>query len=313
MRNDPPFRPDEVEELISATSPTTGRRYGLVRVCRAGDLPRSTLYARRARSLAPRLPERRGPPPQLADAGLLAAIRADLAASPFRGEGHRKVWARLRVQRKIRVAKDRVLHLMREHHLLSPHRAVRPERPPHERRITTDAPNVLWGADGLRVWTVADGWGWVFAAVEHWNAECMGWHVVKLGDRFAALEPVAQGVLAEFGAVGPDVARGLRLRIDHGTQYLADHFQNQIKYWGIAPSFAFLAEPETNGVVERFFRTLREQVLHGRTYRTLAEVKEAVGAFIERYNESWLLEKLGYQSPRQARREHEAHSTRKVA
>jgi transposase InsO family protein len=256
---------------------------------------------------------RRGPKPKTSEADLLAAIRADLAASPFIGEGHRKVWARLRVGRGIRVGKERVLRIMRENNLLSPHRAARREAVPHERRITTDSPNALWGADGLRVWTVEEGWGWVFAAIEHWNAECMGWHVTKVGDRFAALEPVAQGVLAEFGAVGADAARGMRLRIDHGTQYLSDHFLAQIKYWGIAPSFAFVGEPETNGVVERFFRTLREQILHGRVYRTLEEVRRAVGAFIELYNESWLLEKLGYRSPRQARREHETNSTRKAA
>ena len=29
------------------------------------------------------------------------------------------------------------------------------------------------------------GWGWIFAAVEHWNAECVGWHVCKVGSRFA--------------------------------------------------------------------------------------------------------------------------------
>ena len=320
MRKARPFRRAEVEELSAATSPATGRRYGLARACRALGCPRSTLYAQRSRAAAGGPPPaKRGPQPKTSDADLLVAIRADLAESPFRGEGHRKVWARLRVGReldvrqKIRVGKDRVRRLMREHNLLSPHRASQGQEQRHAGTIITTAPNLLWGTDGLRVFTLEDGWGWVFAAIEHWNAECMGWHVVKLGDRFAALEPVAQGVLAEFGATGADAARGLKLRLDHGTQYLSDHFQAQLKFWGIAPSFAFLEQPQTNGVVERFFRTLREQVLHGRTYRTLAEVRQAVGAFIELYNDSWLLEKLGYQSPRQARREHAAHATQKVA
>jgi hypothetical protein len=60
---------------------------------------------------------------------------------------------------------------------------------------------------------------------------------------FAALERVAQGVLAQSGHVGQD-ARGLALRMDHGTQYLSDHFQNQVKFCGIAPSFAFLERPQ---------------------------------------------------------------------
>ena len=51
------------------------------------------------------------------DADLLNAIRADLAASPFIGEGHRKVWARLRILRDIRVSRTRVLRLMRENAL----------------------------------------------------------------------------------------------------------------------------------------------------------------------------------------------------
>ena len=48
--------------------------------------------------------------------------------------------------------------------------------------------------------------------------------------------------------------------MDHGSQYLSDHFTNQIKFWGIQPSYAFVAEPQTNGVAERFNRTLKEQI-----------------------------------------------------
>ena len=86
--------------MSATTSATTGRRYGLERVCRMWDRSRSALYARRAR--ARRLergarPARRGPTPALSDAQLLAAIRSDLARSPFQGEGHRKVHARLRI------------------------------------------------------------------------------------------------------------------------------------------------------------------------------------------------------------------------
>ena len=299
--------------MSASASPETGRRYGLARVCAAWDVSRSTVYARRARALEPRVPAKRGPKPKISDAELLVAIREDLAASPFVGEGHRKVWARLRIQRGIRVSRNRVLRLMRESRLLSPHRSRRGKAKQHKGTITTKAPNMMWGTDGLRVFTVEDGWGWVFAALDHFNAECMGCHVAKVGNRFAALDPVAQGVLAEFGAVGADVARGLKLRMDHGSQYLSNHFQNEIKHWGIAPSFAFVEEPQTNGVVERFFRTLREQVLHGRVYRTLEEVRQAVAAFVEQYNEAWLIERLGYRSPRQARRDYEARSARKAA
>ena len=121
--------------------------------------------------------------------------------------------------------------------------------------------------------TVDDGWVWIFAAVEHWNAECVGWHAGKVGSRFAALEPIAQGLQRIYGSVDADVARGLALRMDHGNQYLSDHFLNQIRYWGVRPSFGFVEEPETNGVVERWNRTLKEQAIHGRIFQTLEAVR----------------------------------------
>ena len=161
--------------------------------------------------------------------------------------------------------------------------------------------NVMWGTDGVRVFTLDDGWGWIFAAVEHWNAECMGWHVCKVGSRFAALDPIAQGLERLYGSLDADVARGLALRMDHGSQYLSDHFLKQIRYWGIHPSFGFVEEPETNGVAERWNRTLKEQAIHGRIFQNLEAVRAAVADFVERYNQTWRLEKLGYHTPIEAR------------
>ena len=88
----------------------------------------------------------------------------------------------------------------------------------------------------------------------------------------------------------------------HGTQYLSDHFVNQVRFWGIDARYAFLEQPQTNGVAERFHRTLKEQIVHGRLFRGLEEVRAAVAAFVETYNREWPLEKNGYLSPLQARR-----------
>ena len=216
-----------------------GRRYGLKRVCRTWERSRSALYARRARLQRPARgprPARRGPTPALSDAQLLAAIRTDLARSPFQGEGHRKVHARLRILDRIRVSRTRVLRVMRAHGLLSPHRGRQGDPKAHDGTIVTSAPQVMWGTDGVRVFTAEDGWVWTFAAVDHWNAECVGWHVCTVGSRFAALEPIAQGLGRLYGSVEADVARGLALRMDHGSQYLSDHFLNQLRYWGIHPA-----------------------------------------------------------------------------
>ena len=86
----------------------------------------------------------------------------------------------------IRVARKRVLRLMRENALLSPHRARTRDDPPHDRHIITDAPNIMWATDATQIITVQDGKVWLFGVAEHWNAEALGWHVAKRGDRYAA-------------------------------------------------------------------------------------------------------------------------------
>jgi len=286
--------------MSAAISPSTGKRYGAKRVCEAFDVPRSSFYDRKARINRVRKPLKRGPKTAVSDEALLEFIRADLATSLFIGEGHRKVWGRLRFVQGIKVGRKRVLRVMREHNLLSPHRVRKAPPREHSGKIITAAPNVMWGTDGTKVFTLEEGWCWLFTVVEHWNAECIGWHITKNGDRFSALQPLSMAIRDRFGSVGADAARGLLLRMDNGSQYLSDHFQNQIKFWGIAPSFAFVSEPQTNGVAERFYRTLKEQIIYGRQYRNIEELRLSVAAFVQNYNNFWLVEKLGFKTPRQA-------------
>ncbi len=111
--------------MSAATSPGTGLAYGLQRVCAAWGFARSSFYAMKSRQQAGverAAAKRRGPKPSISDEALLVAIEADLEASPWEGEGHRKLWARLRACRGIRVSRKRVLRVMRENNLLSPHR-----------------------------------------------------------------------------------------------------------------------------------------------------------------------------------------------
>ena len=69
-----------------------------------------------------------------------AAIRREIRESPFVGEGHKKLTARLRL-RGVGTSRKRVLRLMREHGLLAPTPKVRRRsRRLHDGRITTDTP-----------------------------------------------------------------------------------------------------------------------------------------------------------------------------
>ena len=177
--------------MAAAASPATGQAYGVKRVCTIWGVARSSFYdARRQEGTAAAEPYRSTQSETAAQRrrDLLAAIRRDLACSPWAGEGHRKVWARMRVIDGIRVSRSRVLRIMGENNLLSPHR--RPPRPAndHDGAIATEAPNVMWGADGAVIPTVKNDNVTLFIVAEHWNAEGLGWHVAKLGNRYAAAD-----------------------------------------------------------------------------------------------------------------------------
>ena len=75
-------------------------------------------------------------------------------------------------------------------------------------------------------------------------AECVGLHVSRSAGRLEALEPVRQGVRERFGAVGQNVATGLALRHDHGSQDASHHFQAESRCLGITSSPAFVREPK---------------------------------------------------------------------
>src|SRR6476620_12211150 len=158
--------------MSRTVSPTTGNPYGLSRVCLVWRASRATIYRHLSYSrLEP--PRRPGPVGPMPDLALVDAIRAVLTASSFHGEGHRKVWARLRVA-GLRTSKRRVLRLMREHGLLAPSRVGAPRGPRnHDATIIPNRANEMWGTDLTVTWT-GEGQAVVFVAVDHRSAECVG-------------------------------------------------------------------------------------------------------------------------------------------
>jgi putative transposase len=280
-------------------SPSTDRAYGLQRVARVWGTSRATVYRHRRRS--DDTPRRRpGPRGAMADEALVEAIRKLLTDSPFHGEGHRKLWARLRFA-GIRTSRRRVLRLTREHGLLAHQRAGRPHGPKaHDGTITTERVDTMWGTDMTAVMT-GEGQAAVFVAVDHCSAECLGIHASRDANRFEALEPVRQAVRRCHGSFGRDVAAGLRLRHDHGSQYVSHDFQAEVRFLGVESSPAFVREPEGNGCAERFIRTLKENLLWLRRFETVEELRLALQRFQATYNRTWIIERHGYRTPAQVR------------
>jgi putative transposase len=151
--------------------------------------------------------------------------------------------------------------------------------------------------------TTAEGRAYVFIAVDHCSGELVGTHASSSASRWEALEPIRQGAARHFGGLDADRALGLILRHDHGSNYMAEDFQREIRFLGITSQPSFVRQPEGNGVAERAIRTLKEQLLWVRHFDTVEDLRQALAKFATLYNATWLRARHGHRTPDQIRAE----------
>ena len=149
--------------MSQAHSISTHRRYGLVRVCDVWGVSRATVCRHRVSGNTAneaRPPRRRGPEGACSDSALLQHIPAIIEASPFSGEGYRKIWARLRAH-GIGTAPRGARRIMKENGLLAPQRPVQRDAHPHAGAIVPDKVDQVWGTDMTQTVTTGEGRAYV--------------------------------------------------------------------------------------------------------------------------------------------------------
>ncbi len=285
-----------------AVAASLERPIGLVPVCMELNIPRSTVYAQRV--AGGHLPRHKpGPKPLVPDDELLAAIREVLTDPPFMGEGHRKVHARLRY-RGIHADIERVRLLMRDHGLQAPGKPQRNLGPRvHDGTITTQRPDEMWGTDATSTMLLNGQQATIFGVVDHCTCELMGIHAAIEADRYEAMVPLHQACRAAFGSVGQAIAGGLKLRHDNGSQFISRAFQAELRFLGMDSRPSFVRAPEGNGCIERFWRTLKEQLLWIHSFASLEDLNRALQDFRDLYNHHWLIERHRHRSPAQVRQD----------
>jgi hypothetical protein len=94
---------------------------------------------------------------------------------------------------------------------------------------------------------------------------------------------------------------------------MSDDFQQEIKFFGIASSPAYVRQPEGNGVAERAIRMLKEQLLWVRFFITVEELRLGLATFAAQYNDAWLRQRHGHKTPNQIRAEQRRLATNVAA
>jgi transposase InsO family protein len=265
-------------------------------LCRAFGFSRQAYYAaRRAAAGAAtvvRLPVRPAVTPTPA---VQAAIAAIIAAEP--AWGVRKVWATLR-RRGMHVSRKRVWALMH-----AAGQVLRRDREPGEPprgHVVVPEPNRRFATDLTTVWTRRDGWVAVIPTIDCGCRTLLGLAVTTDQHAPAVLASVAQLLHDLFGTPAA-VPAGLELRTDHGPQYTGADCAALVERWGLTHTLAPVGRPTGNAVVERLIRTMKEEVVWLQDWEDAAELRAALCAWQQRYNQTRPHQALDWQTPAEYR------------
>ncbi len=118
----------------------------------------------------------------------------------------------------------------------------------------------------------------------------------------AVLVSVETALVAAFGSPAA-VPEGVELRSDHGPPYTGADCAALVARWGLIHTFAAVGRPTGNAVVERLIRTMKEEVIWLRDWESADQLREALQAWMRRYNTQRPHQALAWQTPTERRAE----------
>ncbi len=134
--------------------------------------------------------------------------------------------------------------------------------------------------------------------IDCYDREIIGWEFALRGRANEAERALEMACLARFGTLRPrgDVPT---IRSDNGLIFQSQRFRNACRFYQLPQEFITPYTPEQNGLIERWFRSLKEECVWQHQFRSFADARHAIHAWIAWYNEERPHQALGYRSPRQ--------------
>lgn len=210
--------------------------------------------------------------------------------------GYRRVWAYLVYRDQHCVNQKRIYRIMREHRLLATQTTkCKASRVPARSKPTTDKPNDLWGIDMTKIMVPTWGWVYVVVVLDWGSRKIVGYDVAARSRAKDWLRALDRAVQQQF----PEGIRGKRLRLvsDNGSQPTSRRFMRDCSLLGIKQIFTSYCNPKGNANTERVIRTMKEDLVWPREWRSFSQLETSLSRWIKEYNEDYPHSSLAYQTP----------------
>lgn len=157
-------------------------------------------------------------------------------------------------------------------------------------RSVASRPNERWALDTTHFPT-KKGWCHMTAVIDCCDRSILGWRISYSGKTKVAVAALEDA----FAARKPDV--GLILRSDNGLVFSSKQFRLSALKNGCVQEFITPYTPEQNGMIERWFRTLKEECVWLRNFEDLTDATREIADFIDHYNKERPHWSLGFKTP----------------
>ena len=210
--------------------------------------------------------------------------------------GYRRIWALLRFRLGLRVNVKKVYRIMRFKRWLLHQRRVTPRPRVKGKRSVATRSNERWAIDMTHVYCGRDGWAHLVAVMDCHDREVIGWEFALRGRAREAERALEAACIRRFGTLKVS-KEGPIIRSDNGLVFLSKRFRGTCRFYGLKQEYITPYTPEQNGIIERFFRSLKEECVWQRVFKSFDEARNAIKDWIRWYNEERPHQALGYLSP----------------
>lgn len=216
--------------------------------------------------------------------------------------GYRRLWALLRFGEGLAVNRKTVYRILKLKGWLVHQRRVTPRPRARASRSRARRSNERWAMDVTHVPCGQDGWGHLMAVIDCHDREIVGWEFALRGRAKEAERALEGACLRRFGTLRPGGSNPV-VRSDNGLIFQSRRFRSACRFYRLGQEFITPYTPEQNGMIERFFRSLKEECTWQHNFPSFQEAKARIARWIRWYNRRRPHQALGYRSPAQYRAE----------
>jgi putative transposase len=260
------------------------------RICRVLNVPRASAEPSEAEPTA----RREGP------VNALLAERIRELIQRFPTFGYRRLWAWLRFREGWKINRKTVYRVLKIKQWFVHQRQATPRPRAHGWRSRATASNQRWAMDVTHIPCGADGWAHLAAVIDCHDREIIGYELALRSRAKEAERALEEACLRRFGTLRPSGTTPV-VRSDNGLIFQSRRFRAACRDYRLTQEFITPYTPEQNGMIERFFKSLKEECTWLHNFRSFTEARTAIRRWIHHYNEQRPHQALNYQSPAQFR------------